>query len=56
VLLQYNSTGALLWTRQTGTSSSDYGFGVSVSADGLYVYVTGYTAGSLNGQPLAGIS
>ncbi len=54
VLLQYNSTGSLLWTRLTGTSGTDEGSGVSASADGQYIYVTGSTEASLNGQPHAG--
>ncbi len=44
----------LLQTRQTGTSGGDESRGISVSADGQYVYVTGYTGDSLNGQPYAG--
>jgi hypothetical protein len=54
VLLQYSSAGSLLWTRQTGTIGDDYGQGVSVSADGKFIYVTGLTSNSLNGQPHAG--
>ena len=53
-LLKYNSTGALLWTNQTGTTDDDRGYGVSVSSDG-YIYVTGVTAGNLNGHISAGI-
>ena len=49
---KFNWTGARLWTRQFGTSSPEYGWGVS--ADGLDgVYVTGATYGSLAG-PQAG--
>ena len=54
VLLQYSSAGSLLWTRQTGTAGNDYGYGVSASADGKYIYVTGFVDGSLNNQPYAG--
>ncbi len=54
VLLQYNSTGSLLWTIQTGSSSYDEGHGLSISADGKYIYVTGYAEASLNNQPHAG--
>jgi hypothetical protein len=53
-LLQFSSSGGLLWTEQTGTSSADVGSSVAVSLDGLYVYVAGYTSLSLNGQPYAG--
>ena len=38
---------------QQGTSGSDYGYGVAVSGDG-FIYVTGSTYGSLNGQPSHG--
>ncbi len=54
VLLQYNSAGSLLWTTQTGTSGNDQGRAVSASVDGKYIYVTGISDGSLNGQPYAG--
>ena len=56
-LLKYDSTGgSLLWTQQTGSVSDDYALGVAVSGDGLSVYVTGYTNGSLIGQSSAGRS
>ncbi len=54
MLLQYNSAGSLLSTKQTGTSGSDQSYGVSASIDGQYVYVTGLASGSLNGQPYVG--
>ena len=41
-------SGTLLWSRQLGTSTDDWGKGVS--ADGLgSVYISGYTFGSLGG-------
>jgi len=47
-LSKYDSSGALLWTQQFGTSARDEG--LEVSADGLgNVYVTGRTAGNLGG-------
>ena len=47
-----DASGGLLWSRQIGTSSGDFGAGVS--ADGFgNVYVSGYTEGSLGG-PNAG--
>ena len=52
-LLKYDSTGALLWTKQTGTTGRDFGYGVAVSGDG-FIYVTGYTGASLNGQVFEG--
>ncbi len=52
-LLKYDSSGALLWTKQTGTTAGDYGKSVAVSGDG-FIYVTGVTSGALNGQVYAG--
>ncbi len=54
VVLQYNYTGSLLWTKQTGTCRDDRSHGVSASGDGKYIYVTGYAGASLNGQPYEG--
>jgi hypothetical protein len=46
---KYDAAGSLQWTRQLGTSNSDYSDGVS--ADGLgNVYISGYTDGSLGGS------
>jgi hypothetical protein len=51
-LSRYDASGALMWTKQLGTSTDDYGEGVS--ADGLgNVYATGWTFGALGG-PLVG--
>lgn len=51
-LSKYDASGTLEWTRQFGTSESDYGY--EVSADGLgNVYISGQTRGSLGG-PNAG--
>ncbi len=48
-LVKYNAAGEKQWTRQLGTTSSDYGHGVAVDASG-YVYVAGGTrGGSLGG-------
>ena len=52
-LMKYDSTGSVLWTSQQGTSGTDVGKCVAVSGDG-FIYVTGYTSGSLNGQPYKG--
>ena len=41
------------WTQQLGTTASDYGYGVTVdSSDNIYV--TGYTAGGLDGNTNSG--
>ena len=52
-LVKYDSTGEKLWTKLLGTSSDDYGFGVTVdSSDNIYV--TGYTAGGLDNNSNSG--
>jgi len=45
---KYDHSGNHQWTRQFGTSTSDYGEGVAVNTSG--VYVTGLTAGALPNQ------
>jgi hypothetical protein len=52
-LAKYDANGNLQWTRQLGTPSDDYGFGVG--PDGQAVYVCGQTSGSLGG-PNQGLS
>ena len=52
-LVKYDSTGEKQWTKLLGTSSDDYGFGVTVdSSDNIYV--TGYTAGGLDNYSNSG--
>ena len=52
-LVKYDSTGEKPWTKLLGTSSDDYGFGVTVdSSDNIYV--TGYTAGGLDNNSNSG--
>jgi hypothetical protein len=47
-LRKFDSAGNVLWTRQLGTQTFDYGYGVS--GDGMgNVYVSGVTLGSLSG-------
>jgi hypothetical protein len=51
-LSKYDAAGSLLWTRQLGTTETDFSEGVS--ADGLgNVYISGITGGDL-GAPNAG--
>ena len=47
--MKYDSTGAVMWTSQQGSSGTDEAFGVALSVGG-YVYVTGGTSGELKGQ------
>lgn len=51
VLLKYASNGTILWTRMAGSTAGDFGRGVSVDSITGSVYVTGYAAASLHGQP-----
>jgi len=53
-LTKFSPTGVKLWTRQWGTASEDIARGVAVAADGT-VYVTGHTAGALDGQTYLGV-
>jgi hypothetical protein len=51
---KFEASGALLWTRQTGTSDIvESGSGVALDAAGN-VFVVGYTSGNLGGQINAG--
>jgi Beta-propeller repeat len=52
-LSKYDSSGTLLWTRQQGTSADDFAFGVVTDSSGN-VYLSGYTAGALDGNTSAG--
>jgi len=52
-LVKYNSAGLKQWTRQSGTSASDWATGVYIDAGGN-LYVTGYTSGGLDGNTNAG--
>ncbi len=54
-LVKYNSAGQKQWTRQFGSSSGDGAWGIATDASSN-VYVTGYTAGALDGNTSAGNS
>ena len=48
-LVKYNSSGTKQWTKQLGTSSDDYGRGVTTDSSGN-IYVIGDTDGGLDGN------
>ena len=45
---KYDTTGALLWSSQFGSSAQDTSYGVAVDSQGN-AYITGFTYGSLGG-------
>jgi hypothetical protein len=53
-VVKYSSNGTKQWTKQLGTSSRDWAYGVATDSSGN-VYVTGYTSGSLDGNTSAGV-
>ncbi|MHC4562050.1 MAG: SBBP repeat-containing protein [Planctomycetota bacterium] len=52
-LAKYAPTGDLLWTRQTGTSTSDFSYSVAVDSAGN-AFITGWTLGDLGGVSAGG--
>jgi hypothetical protein len=52
-LVKYNTIGTKQWTRQLGTSSGDYSFGVAADTSGN-AFITSYTEGDLDGNTNAG--
>jgi len=53
ILVKYNSSGTKQWTKQLGTTSSDYGYSVTTDSSGN-IYVTGWTDGGLDGNTNSG--
>ena len=51
--MKFDSTGAMLWTRQTGSTADDYAFGIAIDAADNVV-LGGYTNGGLDGNTSAG--
>ena len=54
-VVKYNSSGTKQWTKQLGSSSRDYDYGVATDSSGN-VYVVGYTFGDLDGNTNTGAS
>ena len=52
-VVKYSTAGVKLWTRQFGTSGSDFSSGVAADASGN-VYIAGYTNGGIDGNTNAG--
>ena len=53
ILVKYNSSGTKQWTQQLGTVADDIGYGLAVDSSNN-IYVTGYTAGGLDGHTNSG--
>jgi uncharacterized delta-60 repeat protein len=52
-LVKFNSSGIKQWTKQLGTSSKEFGHGVTNDSSGN-IYVTGFTQGGLDGNTNSG--
>ena len=48
-LVKFNSSGTKQWTKQLGTSTTEYGRGPTTDSSGN-IYVTGFTRGGLDGN------
>jgi hypothetical protein len=53
-LRKYSATGNVIWTRQIGTTTSDYAVDVDVDTEGS-AYIVGYTFGSFVGGNAGGV-
>lgn len=52
-LAKFDSSGNLIWSRQLGTATTDYGFSVTTDDSG-HVFLCGVTAGDLGGSSAGG--
>ena len=55
ILVKYNSSGTKQWTKQLGTSTTEYGRELTTDSSGN-IYVTGFTRGGLDGNTNLGSS
>jgi hypothetical protein len=51
-LTKFDASGSILWTKQFGSDSNDYAYGVSTNSGGIYI--SGITYGTLANQKSAG--
>jgi hypothetical protein len=49
-LMKCDSAGNQIWARIVGTTADDIGYGASFNTSDSHIYVTGYTAGNLDGN------
>ena len=52
-LIKLNANGIKAWARLLGTSGEDHATALTTGLDG-FIYITGYTSGSLDGQTYSG--
>lgn len=55
-LAQYDNTGAIQWAYGSGQTTDDYAFGLAVDNGGGDMYVTGKFEGTVDFNPLAGVT
>ncbi len=53
VLVKYDSSGVKQWSAQKGTATDDFGAGIKIAPNNL-IYLTGWTAGDLDGETNTG--
>ena len=51
LIAKYDSRGIKVWTKLIGSPSADKGMGIAISPDNQYIYIVGYTDGTIFGDP-----
>ncbi|MEY4531088.1 MAG: hypothetical protein RLZZ156_1809, partial [Deinococcota bacterium] len=51
---KFNAAGTKQWTRTIGSNTTDYPKGVAMNAAGTNVFISGYTAGAVDGLTFLG--